>query len=324
MNTGTDEPNPTLQRIGRWLGIGATSVSHAERLLSGLGGLLGILSIFAVSASYAGQPGAVLLVASMGASAVLVFAVPHGALSQPWPVVGGHAVSAVIGVTCYQWVPEPALAAPLAVALAITAMHYLRCIHPPGGATALVAVIGSGELHQLGYEFVLVPVLLNAIVLVGIAILFNLPFRWRRYPAALMRRFAPTSIASDESQSGKVVGQDDLAYALRTLDTFVDVTSGELKRIVALATEHAAHGHLRPADIVLDSYYSNGAYGENWAVRHVVDEQAHADPNHDLVIYRIVAGRGRRSSGVCTRSEFARWARTRVYRDENSWRQLPG
>ncbi len=317
------DPKRALQRLVRWLGVGAASVSHAERVLSGLGGLLGILSVFAVSASYAGHPGAVLVVASMGASAVLLFAVPHGALSQPWPVIGGHVISAFIGVTCYQLIPEAVLAGPLAVAFAIAAMHYLRCIHPPGGATALVAVVGSTELHQLGYQFVLAPVLLNAVVLVAIAFFFNFPFRWRRYPAALMQRSIPSPTPERSAEAGQTVAPDDVAYALQTIDTFVDVTSSELRRIVALATEHATQKQLLPTDIVLDGHYSNGKFGDEWSVRHVVDEQPHPDPAHDMVLYRVVAGQGRRSSGVCPRTEFARWARTRVYRDETSWRQVP-
>ena len=78
-------------------------------------------------------------------------------------------------------------AAALAVALAIGAMHYLNCIHPPGGATALSAVIGGDAIHQLGFQYVLTPVLLNVIIVLIVAILFNYPFHWRRYPLALRK-----------------------------------------------------------------------------------------------------------------------------------------
>jgi CBS-domain-containing membrane protein len=123
----------------------------------------------------------------MGASAVLLFAVPHGALSQPWPVLGGHVISALIGVSCAKFIPLPLLAAAFSVALAIGAMHYLNCIHPPGGATALSAVIGGDAIHQLGFQYVLTPVLLNTIIVLIVAILFNYPFHWRRYPLALRK-----------------------------------------------------------------------------------------------------------------------------------------
>src|SRR5690625_7242859 len=88
------------------------------------------------------------MLASMGATAVLLFAVPHGALSQPWAVVGGHVVSAIVGVTCQLLIPNLFWAAALSVGVAVAAMYYLRCIHPPGGATALAAEIGRASCRE--------------------------------------------------------------------------------------------------------------------------------------------------------------------------------
>ena len=152
--------------------------------MSTTGGLVGILGVALVSQTQLGLAGSASIIASMGSSAVLLFAVPHGPLSQPWSVFGGHLVSAIVGVTCVKLIPAPVLAAAIAVALAIGAMHYLRCIHPPGGATALGAVLGGDAVHQLGYQFVITPVMLNAITILLVAFLFNAPFAWRRYPAA--------------------------------------------------------------------------------------------------------------------------------------------
>ena len=121
----------------------------------------------------------------MGASAVLLFAVPHGALSQPWNVFGGHVLSAIIGVSCAMLFSNEIIAASAAVGIAIGVMHYLRCIHPPGGATALAAVIGGEATHALGYQFVITPVLINALVMLAVAVAFNFAFPWRRYPAWL-------------------------------------------------------------------------------------------------------------------------------------------
>ena len=106
-------------------------------------GLLGIALVYWTSALLAPGGASTLVVASMGASAVLLFAVPHGPLSQPWALIGGHMVSAFIGVSCATLVPDTITAAALAVGLAIGAMHLLRCIHPPGGATALAAVVSG-------------------------------------------------------------------------------------------------------------------------------------------------------------------------------------
>ena len=94
-------------RISGILGIEPSTVSHTERLVSALGSLLVILMVFYTSRLYLGPTATLLVVPSMGASAVLLFAVPHGALSQPWNVLGGHLVSAVIGVSCAMLVPHP-------------------------------------------------------------------------------------------------------------------------------------------------------------------------------------------------------------------------
>lgn len=173
-----------LTALRRWAGIGHAHVTHTEKFLSTVGGLVGILGVALISQSQLGLAGSTGIIASMGSSAVLLFAVPHGPLSQPWPVFGGHLVSAIIGVTCVKLIPAPMLAAAAAVALAIGAMHYLRCIHPPGGATALGAVVGGDVVHQLGYQFVITPVMMNATTILLVALLFNAPFAWRRYPAA--------------------------------------------------------------------------------------------------------------------------------------------
>lgn len=180
-------------------GIGAERASHLEKWLSIAGGLAGLTGVMLISQAQLGAAGSVGLVASMGASAVLLFAVPHGPLSQPWPVLGGHLVSALVGVACAKAIAQPMLAAPVAVGLAIGAMHYLRCIHPPGGATALSAVVGGDSVHQLGFHFVLTPVLWNAAVILLIALLFNYPFAWRRYPLALAQHPLPTGLPSTDT-----------------------------------------------------------------------------------------------------------------------------
>jgi CBS-domain-containing membrane protein len=119
---------------------------HAEKLISGIAAFFGILCVLAVSSLVLSDAELPLVVASMGASAVLLFAVPHGPLSQPWPLLGSHALSALIGVTVARFCHSPLLASALAVGLAIVAMYYLGCIHPPGGATALTAVLGGTQV----------------------------------------------------------------------------------------------------------------------------------------------------------------------------------
>ena len=132
-----------IKKIAHFIGVQLDTTNHVEKLISAAGGFIGILLILQVTHFFIPGVAAALIVASMGASAVLLFAVPHGPLSQPWPLIAGHVISASIGVTVRLYVPDMFLAGALAVGLSIGVMYYLRCIHPPGGASALAAVVGA-------------------------------------------------------------------------------------------------------------------------------------------------------------------------------------
>jgi len=309
---------PDMKKWTEFLGIELTHVSHTERLVSALGGFAGIVSILLLTQHFVGSAGA-LIVASMGASAVLLFAVPHGALAQPWPVFGGHLLSAVIGVTCARLIPQPMLAASLAVGIAIGVMYYLRCIHPPGGATALSAVVGGESVHALGYQFVITPVLLNVLVILAVALLFNYPFAWRRYPASLaVRRAAPPGRAAVKAHYSPIA-HEDMVYALSQIDSFVDISEDDLLRIYELATGKGRERRFDPARILTGHYYSNGQDADNWSVRQIVDASPGVDPEKDMVVYKVVDGAGRRGSGAVSRAEFADWVREELVRDGDGW-----
>jgi CBS-domain-containing membrane protein len=125
----------------------------------------------------------VFVIGSFGASAVLIYGAPRSPLSQPRNFVGGHVVSALIGVTVYLLLPNPIwLASALAVASAIVAMHLTKTLHPPGGATALIAIIGSANIHELGYWYVVSPVFLGALLLLVVAVVMNNVVSGRSYP----------------------------------------------------------------------------------------------------------------------------------------------
>lgn len=129
-----------------------------------------------------GTPSALLL-GSFGASAVLVYGAARSPLAQPRNVVGGHVVSALVGVAGFQLLhPWPWLAAAAAVATALAAMHLTRTLHPPGGATALIAVIGGPKIHALGYGYALVPAGLGAVLLVAVGLAVNNLAKERSYP----------------------------------------------------------------------------------------------------------------------------------------------
>lgn len=307
--------------ITTWLGIGADVTSHTEKLISGLGALLGLLAVYQFSQWYLGPVGASMMVASMGATAVLLFAVPHGALSQPWSVVGGHAVSAVVGVACQQWFGGAMYTSALAVGLAVTAMHYLRCIHPPGGATALIAVIGGADIHALGYQYALTPVLLNVASMLLVAVLFNGLFKWRRYPAHLAPRHTP-AVPPTQTAAEPLLTHEDLAYAMEQINTYIDVTSEDLADLFELALEHAQRQESHPQQILVGGYYSNGQTGADWCIRQVIDASTDQRLGREQLIYKNVAGHEALTTGTCSTEEFQRWARFPVRQQGNLWVRL--
>lgn len=124
-----------------------------------------------------------MLIGSFGASAVLLYGAVKSPLAQPRNLMGGHILSAIIGVTFYQLFSSHIwFASAAAVATAIALMHITKTLHPPGGATALIAVIGGDQIHSLGYFYVLVPVGIGAFAMLIIALLVNNIPRSRRYP----------------------------------------------------------------------------------------------------------------------------------------------
>jgi len=305
-----------LKQIRLFLAIEPDSVSIAEKIVASLGGLIGISLISLVSFQVTGASGSALIVPSMGASAVLVFAVPHGKLSQPWALIGGNLISAIVGVTCFKLVPDTFLAAGLAVGLAIGIMHLLGCIHPPGGATALAAVIGGPAIHSLGYGYVLTPILLNVSIIFIVAIMFNNFFPWRRYPAAAMMRFTDQKKQKSplaETDGASLVDKQAIEKAVADMDLVMDVTTEDLQRVIKLSLQHAKHQRLSTQQILLNHFYTNGLHGPQWSVRRIIDESISDDPKKDMVIFRVVEGDRFNTADSCTREEFARWSAREVF-----------
>ena len=308
-------------KILQFLGVERYRVGHTEKLVSGLGAFLGILLVFYSSSFFVQGTSLYLIVASMGASAVLLFAVPHGPLSQPWSLIGGHLVSAAIGVSCAKFIPDIFIAAPLAVGLAVSTMYYLHCIHPPGGATALSAVVGSSAVHELGYQFILTPVLINVIAIISVAIAFNYFFKWRRYPVYLAQKYAAANKTISNDTYGAIT-HEDFVYALSEFESFIDISENDLLKIYDLVTHRHNRETIRYQNLQHGHYYSNGEHGDLWSVRQIVDWAETNDSGEDKLIYKIIAGNNRRSSGVMTKNEFSRWAKYEVTRDEGNWHRV--
>lgn len=292
--------------LRQFFGVQARS-SWTEKLLSGVGALLAISTIFFVTDWLSGFEVAIALLPSMGASAVLVLAVPHGMLSQPWPVLAGNLVSAVIGVAVALTVEPAYLAAGLAVGLSIAAMHLLRCIHPPGGATALVPIIGGDAVQAMGYEFVLLPTLINCLVLLAVALAYNNCFSWRRYPASLVKY--DHSMYHPETYN---ISSRHIRLAMETLDEVIDVSAEQIKYLLDKADEIMLSEQLPEFHILVGRYYTNGAAGRQWSVRQVIDISNHPNPARRVVIYRTVDGAFKGESGTVPLYEFRRWAKEQM------------
>ena len=124
-----------------------------------------------------------MIIGSFGASAVLIYGAIKSPLAQPRNLLGGHILSALVGVTAFKLLtPHLWLAAALAVSVSIAVMHATKTLHPPGGATALIAVISGAKVHNLGYLYALVPVAGGALIMLAVALLINNVAPRRRYP----------------------------------------------------------------------------------------------------------------------------------------------
>lgn len=304
--------------VSHWLGIERNQTSHGEKLISALGAALAIaLTAWLSMQSSLSDSAQLIIISSMGASAVLLFAVPHGALSQPWPVFGGHMLSAFIGITCVQFLPADIWTAGLAVGLAVAAMYYLKCIHPPGGASALTAVVGGDAVLEINYGFLLSPLLINVAAILLIAVGFNALFNWRRYPAHFNTRHSEQAVMVPVSDY--VLTTEDFHAAIEELDSFVDITEEGLTELLEKAKLHAQSNVEHPALIERGRYYSNGNIGRMWSIRQVIDDAGPQHSDKDLIIYKTVAGQGAYATGYCDRDSFRNWARFEVVEQDGLW-----
>ena len=158
-------------------------VSLSEVFWSWIGAFLGIGAVAFINYNLLPHSDLLMLIGSFGASAVLIYGAIKSPLAQPRNLLGGHVLSALIGVASYKMLsPHMWLAAAVAVATAIAVMHLTKTLHPPGGATALIAVIGSEKIYAMGYLYALVPAGAGACIMLVIALLVNNIPKTRKYP----------------------------------------------------------------------------------------------------------------------------------------------
>ncbi|MGO4327430.1 HPP family protein [Cupriavidus sp. 2TAF22] len=263
--------------------------SKRERFKSCLGALLGLLVTEWISRRLLGGVNP-WFVAPMGASAVLLFAVPASPLAQPWSIIGGNLVAALIGVACARWIPDPGLAAAVAVALAIVMMFQLHCVHPPSGAVAITAVFGGPAVAKLGFGFVAFPVLLNSMLLLLIALLFNNALR-RRYPHRPADHANPHRTADPLPSERVGFNRADLDEVLKTRGEFLDIEEDDLEEILVAAQMRAYRRrfgdvrceHIMSRDVVTVQPGHSGVQARALLNRHGLRTLPVVDEAHRLV-----------------------------------------
>lgn len=277
-------------------------VNGAERLRGAFGALIGILATALLGRWLVGSEALLpWVIAPMGASAVLLFAVPSSPLAQPWAMLGGNMVAGLVGVSCAQGLlRDPALAAALAVSLSIGLMFALRCIHPPAGAVALTAVVGGPVIHDLGYGFVLYPVLFNSMCLLLLAVTYNRA-TGRTYPQT--GTSAAAVPAAHQVASRVRVSDADIDTVLDEYNQVLDVSRDDLLGLFARLEEQAYRRRLasvRCEDIMTREVVTV-EYGtlleDAWALMQAQGVKA-----------LPVVDRARRVQGILTLADFLRLA----------------
>ncbi len=277
-------------------------VDARERWRAILGAALGLVITALVSRWWAASPlgpaqlfgvaGLPFLVAPLGASAVLIFAVPASPLAQPWAVVGGNTLSALVGVACSAYIADPAVAASVAVGVAIAVMFAARCLHPPGGATALLAALAAP-----GLQFAAFPIFFDSLLLVVAGVIYN-RLTGRRYPHG-QGSHAPAGGTGAATRFTTA----DLDAALSHYNQVLDVSRDDLEDLLHHA-ESAAYqrnfGDLRCADIMSREPVTaqfGSTLEEAWAL--MQQRRIKALP---------VVDRARRIVGIVTVADFMRHA----------------
>lgn len=217
----------------------AVSTLTREKVFSVLGAFVAILVLMTeIHFASANISLKVLVLASMGASTCLIFAVSHSPMAQPWPIFGGHLLAAVVGVACAQWIPVPVIAVAAAVALAIAGMYLLRCLHPPSAGTAMIAILGGPAIHDLGWQFCYV-VAINAGTMLLLALLINNLIPGRRYPLRHTHHPHHQQFIQTPHKPYPELNEEDFGWALGKMDGVIDVSREDLVDLYEFAVEHA-------------------------------------------------------------------------------------
>lgn len=295
------------QSVLQWLARFRPTQSYVdryERMRASAGALFGIVLTGACTYLVLGSNiHAAWLIAPMGASSVLLFAVPSSPLAQPWSLIGGNIIAAVVGITCAKLIDAPMLAAGVAIGIAIGGMIAFRCVHPPSGAVALTAVLAGTGPHAHGYDFVLSPVLLNSVILLLTALFYN-NATGRRYPHLAMPTPAERHHTTDAAPTERTgITPEDLDNVLKRYNQIIDISRDDLEELI-LQTEMQAYrrqiGGVKCSDIMSKDVISV-SFGTELA------DAWQRLREHDLTALPVV-DRGNHVVGIVTKADYLRHA----------------
>lgn len=294
------------QRKFPWFNPILAGATLRERLLASLGTLFGIcLTGVICSLCFGPDPYLPLIVAPIGASAVLLFAVPASPLAQPWPIIGGNTISALVGVTVVKFVPDPLFATGIAVALAIIVMSFTRSLHPPGGAAALTAVIGGSAVTNAGFLFPFMPIALNSVLLVLLGIGFHKLSR-RSYPHAAPLPAANEHRTRDQPASLRVgLKDEDIDAALAKMGESYDIDRQDLDRLLREVETQIltrSHGEMASGEIMSRDVVTVDRSAKSEEARRLLLE-------HDIRTLPVLDGEGKLAGTVGLRELAAGSAR---------------
>ncbi len=285
----------------RFITIDPVPLSLKAKAVSTLACFTAVFLAGWVTTLLTGTPNSPVLVASLGASAVILFFIPNSPLAQPWPLIGGQIISALVGMICALAIPDVVIAGAFAVGSSVFAMLLLRCLHPPGAATALTPVTAGSAVTSLGLGFALVPVAINMLVLFGLAVIVH---RWllnNAYPVVNKKTDAAQSVKQSTTQGlPKIsVSESDLRQALAHSDKFLDVSAADLSQLlstVQLQNYQQTYGPMTCGDIMVRNI-ATLEYGseveEAWQLMH--SQHLKAVP---------VIDKARRVIGIVTWNDF--------------------
>lgn len=300
------------QSVMQWLARFRPTQSYVdryERMRASAGALFGIVLTGACTYLVLGSNiHAAWLIAPMGASSVLLFAVPSSPLAQPWSLIGGNIIAAVVGITCAKLIDAPMLAAGVAIGIAIGGMIAFRCVHPPSGAVALTAVLAGTGPHAHGYDFVLSPVLLNSVILLLTALFYN-NATGRRYPHLAMPAPAERHHTADVAPTERTgITPEDLDNVLKRYNQIIDISRDDLEELI-LQTEMQAYrrqiGGVKCSDIMSKDVISV-SFGTDLA------DAWQRLQEHDLTALPVV-DRGNHVIGIVTKADYLRHAEEEMH-----------